>query len=233
MWLVAHGLLLLWLLAWPVRSTAQPPSSIPIPCAQWTQRFQSQLQRDNIPAALTRVLDVHRGHGLSTAFTEEKHIAVLRRPLASSGHLIFIPSQGLYRQLQTPFTQELLITPDAIHQRGPQGRTEVFRLTQIPVAKAFVEAFLALFSGSWATLHTHFDVYFSSDDAQWQIGLKPSHQIMASVIACLVLEGADERLSRLWVQETNGDVTYNQFSQPELLAPEQWTTYHAQFEWAQ
>ncbi len=164
---------------------------------------------------------------------KKKRIAVLRQPLSSSGHLVFIPSQGLYRQLQTPFAQELLITPDAIHQRDSQGRTEVFPLAQIPVAKAFAEAFLAVFSGSWTTLHTHFNVYFSSDGVQWQLGLKPSHKVMASVIACLVLEGVDERLSQLWVQESNGDVTYDQFLKPNLLSPEQWVAYRPQFEWVQ
>ena len=92
-----------------------------------------------------RILAAHKGLGFFTAFTEEKRMTVLRKPLTSSGHLLFIPTRGLYRHLQKPFVQEMFITSEAIHQRQGNDRTTALPLDTLPEAKAFVGAFLASF----------------------------------------------------------------------------------------
>lgn len=213
-------------------AAAEESTLATLPCADWNTRFPQRLTATTTPETLTHVLALHQGLGFATTFTEEKRITVLRRPLTSSGQLIFIPTRGLYRQLHKPFAQELLITPDAIHQRNAAGATQVLALDTLPVAQVFVGAFLALFAGSWDALHAHFEVYFSQDQQQWHLGLKPTNEAMARVISCLVLDGEQERLAALWVQETNGDVTYDHFLDPRLLSETQWAEYHAQFDWA-
>ncbi len=225
MWFV-----MFWLLTASVAAAAQPPI-VSTPCAEWNTRFPQRLTQAMAPETLVHLLASHKGLGFATPFTEEKRITVLRQPLTSSGQLIFLPTQGLYRQLQKPFTQELLITAKAIRQRNASGGTTVLDLDKLPVAQAFVGAFLALFAGSWDALHTHFEVYFMQDKQQWQLGLKPINAAMAQLISCLVLEGEQERLVALWVQETNGDVTHDQFLDPRLVPETHWVDYQAQFDW--
>ena len=113
---------------------------------------------------------------------------MLQRPLRSSGELIFLPHQGLYRKLKTPFEQELLITTTAVQQRDNSGRVETLALEKFPIAKALVEGFLTVFSGSWESLHTHFQVYFSSESHHWKLGLTPRQTVMAQMISCILLE---------------------------------------------
>jgi hypothetical protein len=185
-----------------------------------------------MPEALARLLGHHKGHGLFARFAEEKKVAILTRPLRSTGELIFLPDRGLYRKLMTPFAQELLITPTAIHQRDPRGRMEKLALATLPAAQAFVNAFLAVFSGSFEALHSHFQVYFSSESSRWQLGLMPTHTVMHTLISCIVLAGENEHLIDLWVQETNGDVTHDQFSEARILTAEQWADYRPHFAWA-
>ena len=203
-----------------------------MPCADWDQRFHQRLTQATAPSALVRILAAHKGLGFATTFTEEKRMTVLRKPLTSFGHLLFIPTHGLYRHLQKPFVQELLITPEAIHQRQANDRTTALALETLPGAKAFVGAFLALFSGSWDALLTHFEVYFAQDSAQWQLGLKPTNAAMAKMIACLVLEGKQTHLDALWMQESNGDVTYDRFLDAQMVPETQWAEYQSQFDWA-
>jgi hypothetical protein len=225
MWLVMLGLMLT--LAMAAASAAAPPA----PCADWDNRFQQSLTRATVPEALRRILAVHQDHGFTSHFAEAKHIGLLRHPLRSTGQLVFIPRQGLYRQLNSPFQQEMLITDRAIYQRYASGATETMALAKLPAAKAFVEAFLAVFSGSWDTLHTHFHVYFSAHESGWQLGLKPAHPVMAKVISCLVLDGEQERLLALHVQESNGDVTSDRFSDARILPESQWAAYRDRFHW--
>ena len=223
MWFVALGFLLI------AASGAASTSSEP--CADWRARFQTPLTRSTVPEALERILAAHQGRGFMTRFDETKHIKLLRRPLRASGQLLFIPGQGLYRQLQSPFAQELLITDRAIYQRQANDAVETLSLAKLPAAKAFVDAFLAVFAGSWETLRAHFHVYFARRDAGWQLGLKPAHDAMAKVIACLVLDGEEERLVALHAQEANGDVTTDRFLEARLLPESEWAAYRDRFDW--
>jgi hypothetical protein len=225
MWLVILGLLLTSAMA--AASAPAPPA----PCADWDNRFQQPLTRTTVPEALNRILAVHRGQGFTSRFAETKHIGLLQRPLHSTGQLVFIPRQGLYRQLNSPFQQEILITDSAIYQRHASGVTETLALSKLPAAKAFVEAFLAVFSGSWDTLHTHFHVYFAAHGFAWQLGLKPAHTMMAKLVSCLVLDGEQERLAALHLQETNGDITFDRFLDARILPESQWAVYRDRFAW--
>lgn len=225
MWLVMLGLMLTSAMA------AESAEAPPTPCADWDHRFQQPLTHTMVPEALRRILAVHQGQGFTSRFAETKHIGLLRRPLRSTGQLVFIPRQGLYRQLNSPFQQEMVITDSAIYQRYASGATETMALAKLPAAKAFVEAFLAVFSGSWDTLHTHFHVYFAARGSGWQLGLKPTHPMMAKLISCLVLEGEQERLLALHVQESNGDVTSDRFSDARILPESQWAAYRDRFHW--
>lgn len=203
-----------------------------MPCADWDQRFPQRLTQATAPDALVRILAAHKDLGFSTAFTEEKRMSVLRKPLTSSGQMLFIPTRGLYRHLQHPFAQDMLITPETIHQRQGSGRATTVSLETLPGAKAFVGAFLALFSGSWDTLLTHFEVYFAQDTEQWHLGLKPSDTAMAKMITCLALEGTQTQLGALWMQESNGDVTYDRFLDARMVPESQWAESQSQFDWA-
>ncbi len=219
-------------------SVAVAADSTPL-CTQWDERFQPLLSQDTIPATVARLLASHTNHGFAADFDEEKQIALLRQPLRASGSLIFIPQQGLYRQLKKPFAQELLITPTALYQRNASGTTDSLPLAKVPVAQSFVDAFLAVFSGSWDTLQTHFQVFFapaaqSADPSQpslWRLGLKPLDTTMAQVIACLVLSGEHQHLTTLQIQETNGDITSDHFRATRLIPKTQWADYQSQFNW--
>ena len=225
MWLV---MLALSLIAAMGAAAAPAP---PEPCADWQARFQAPLTRTTVPKTLTRILAVHQGRGFISRFDETKHMKLLRHPLRATGQLIFIPRQGLYRHLQSPFEQELLITDSAIYQRHASAAVETLRLAKLPAAKAFVDAFLAVFSGSWDTLKAHFRVYFVRRGTGWQLGLKPVHATMAKLIACLVVDGEQERLVALQVQETNGDVTFDRFLEARILSESQWAAYRDRFDW--
>jgi hypothetical protein len=201
------------------------------PCPPWDSFAQEQIIPTEIPAQLTEILLFHKGHGLVAKFEEEKKVLILQRPLRSTGQLIFLPQRGLYRQLVTPFQQELLITTTAVQQRDYHGRVETIALDKLPFAKALVEGLLTVFSGSWESIHSHFQVYFFSVDPQWKLGLLPKHSMMSQLISCIILEGEKQQVLSLWVHETNGDITHDRFTDSQILTPEQWGDYQSHFEW--
>lgn len=204
------------------RTTACPPGdSFP----------QAQTLPTEIPAKLTQILRYHKGYGFLAKFAEEKKVLLLQRPLRSTGQLIFLPQQGLYRQLVSPFRQELLITTSAVHQRDDHGRVETMALEKLPFAKALVEGFLTVFSGSWEALSSHFQVYFFAAEPHWKLGLLPQHAMVSQLISCLILEGENHQVRHLWVHEANGDLTHDRFLESQILTPDHWDDYRLQFDW--
>ncbi len=202
-----------------------------LPCPPWHNFAPEAILPPEIPARLTQILLYHKGYGLLANFAEEKKVLILQRPLRSTGQVIYLPQKGLYRQLVTPFQQELLITTTAVHQRDYQGRIETMALAKLPYAKALVEGLLTVFSGAWESIHSYFQVYFFSADPQWRLGLLPKHTMMSQIISCIILEGEKQQVLSLWVHETNGDITHDRFTDSQILTREQWGDYQSHFEW--
>jgi hypothetical protein len=200
-------------------------------CPPWENFAQEAIRPTEIPAKLTQILMYHKDYGLFAKFAEEKKVLILQRPLRSTGQVIFLPQKGLYRQLVTPFQQELLITTTAVHQRDDHGRVETMALDKLPFARALVAGLLTVFSGSWESIHSHFQVYFFSADPQWKLGLLPKQPMMSQIISCIILEGENHQVLSLWVHEANGDITHDRFTDAQTLTPEQWGDYQLHFDW--
>jgi hypothetical protein len=74
-------------------------------------------------------------------------------------------------------------------------------------------------------------VYFALENHHWKLALKPIQTVMSQMVSCIILAGENEDVTGLSVQETNGDVTHDQFHAPQILTPEQWGDYQRYFEW--
>jgi len=181
---------------------------------------------------LARLLGAHSEFGWSASFAEEKHLQVLKRPIRSSGQLVFIPLYGLYRRLQTPFVQEFLLTRSTVSHRTEGGVIESFPTAASPVVSVFVEAFIVLFTGSWESFRSKFDIYLGNDIAPSQIILVPRDEVLAQTLSCLLLKVDNQQLVAISVIETSGDVTHNHFHEIQIIPPDQWPSYRATFDWA-
>jgi len=202
-----------------------------VPCPPWNNSSPEKITPAELPAKLAAILRYHKGNGFFTKFEGEKRVPILQRPLRSSGELIFLPHQGLYRKLINPFQQETLITLTAIRQRDERGNVETLDLSKLQPAKVLIDGFLAIFSGSWESIDERFQVSLSLENHQWTLGLQPKDSIMAQIITCIILEGERNQVLRLWVRESGGDVTRDQFFEQQILTPGQWQDYQGYFEW--
>jgi hypothetical protein len=193
--------------------------------------FQEQFRCATLPELLRPLLKRQQGLGFEVAFKEEKRIQLLKRPLHSAGELVFLPDKGLYRKLTQPFRQELIVNRDFILHRDDDGEITRMATDKQPVARAFTESFLTLFSGSWPDLTNRFDANFTATSQGWQLGLRPKLPVMAKIISAIVIEGQGDQLHRLWVIEANGDLTVDDYLQPKFLTPDQARERLPLFQW--
>jgi hypothetical protein len=182
-------------------------------------------QSDERPAVLAHPLDLEHPPAAFVAinkslretsciradFAEEKKIKVLKRPLQSSGSLVFCGKMGLYRSLKAPFVQELLVRPEGIAQRDAAGKLEKVEVDKQPLAKGFIDAFLLVFSGDDKALGAQFEICFDGSEEAWSMGFVPKKKPLSKFIASMVVTGRKNVLATLEVIEVNGDRTSTRF----------------------
>ncbi len=181
---------------------------------------------EHTPAAFSSVNKLLRDAKCIRAdFAEEKKIKVLKRPLRSSGQIVFSGKLGLYRALKDPFVQELLVTPQGIAQRDDAGKIDKVDVEKQPLAKGFIDAFLLVFSGDDKALGADFELYFDGDESAWTMGFVPKKKPLSTFIASMVVTGKRGVFDTLLVNEVNGDKTSTKFTNvvtdKELLPEEQ------------
>ena len=139
-------------------------------------------------------------------FNQEKRIAVLLKPLLSSGKLFFSVDDGLCIETEKPFYNLLSITPTAVFQKDqdlektsvlPEGEALASNLSSI---------FLAVFSGDHALLESNFHLFAAGDPDNWKIGLKPRDRLVRSFLQSIVLTG-NSSITAVEFLEENGDLT--------------------------
>lgn len=180
---------------------------------------------DELPEAFAAInARLAEAEVIRARYSEEKILTVLRRPLRSEGRLVFCTGRGVHRVMTKPFEKEWFITPEGITQRHPDGTLEHLDLAALPVARAFVDAFLKIASGDVARLRDEFRVFFHGDIDAWTMGFVPRGEPMDAIIESMVLTGQGALLQSLVVVETNGDVTRTKFHDATVgppLSPEE------------
>jgi len=131
---------------------------------------------------------------------------------------MFSPSQGVYRVMEEPLHEELLITRSQVVQKNAQGIVQHMSVRKQPAARAFVDVFLSFFSGDQEAWKKTFDVTFSGTVADWTLGFVPKlNSPGANALRSIVLEGHDGVLNAMTLTEVNGDVTHTVYSNQHPL----------------
>src|SRR5258708_25958173 len=150
-------------------------------------------------------------------FVEEKTLHILSHPLQSKGTILFSPQQGVYRVIQEPLHQELLITHSQFVQKDAQGTVQRMSVRGQPPAQAFVDVFLSFFAGDRRAREKTFDRVFAGSDSDWKIELIPHRKSPAAkALRKIILEGRGGVLDAMTLTETNGDKTYTLYSHQQI-----------------
>lgn len=152
--------------------------------------------------------------GLQARFEEEKSIALLERPLRSSGQLAFVPPQLLVRRVDWPTPSLLRLDGDRLLWADASG-SERLDLGANPTARAFARTFTDVLAGDLPRLRASYEISFrpqgSAPASAWRIDLTPRDDALARAISSISIEGRGVAPERLWVREASGDATVTRF----------------------
>jgi hypothetical protein len=157
--------------------------------------------------ALTQVLELlaARRHG-HVSFTEVHKLAMLDRPLTSTGELWYEAPDRLEKRTLQPRPETLLLEHGVLTaQRG--HHSYVLSLREYPQVVPFVESIRATLAGDRAALERFFTLQFTGTVGEWTLTLLPTDPTVARTVRQIRIEGARDAIHTVEITATDGDAS--------------------------
>jgi len=144
-----------------------------------------------------------RKHGHVT-FVEEHFLAVLDKPVESSGELLYDAPDRLEKRTLKPKPESLVLDHGVITAR--RGRhTYVLNLGDYPQIVPLIDSIRATLAGDRASLERIFKVQLEGNLEQWKLLLAPSDGTVAHTVKQIRIEGARDAIHSVEIQQADGD----------------------------
>lgn len=158
------------------------------------------LAADDLDALMTALAQTPHGRA---SFIERHYLAVLDRPLESSGELLYVAPDHLEKRTFKPKPSSLIVVGDALTvQRGT--RKHVMQLRDLPQAAPFIDSIRATLAGDRATLQQHFQVQMQGTVENWTLALTPL-TAQSSGVAQISLHGKRGELQSVDIRQADQD----------------------------
>lgn len=152
--------------------------------------------------ALMRGLAKHEGG--RARFVETKTIALLDKPLVSTGELNYVPPAHLEKRTLKPKQELMVLDGDQLRlERGKQVFT--IRLSDQPEALAFVDSLRGTLSGDKAALEKNYKLRLSGTEERWTLDLLPDDQRIAAFVLRITFGGTKNRVDWIRYLQADGD----------------------------
>jgi hypothetical protein len=144
-----------------------------------------------------------RRHG-EVSFIEQHFLALLKRPVESSGELIYDAPNRLEKRTLEPRPESLVLVDNVLTvQRG--HRSHVLELKSYPQILPFVESIRATLAGDRGALERVFKLQYSGSLARWTLVLEPLDAQVARNIAQVQIDGMRDDLLKIEIRSADGD----------------------------
>ncbi|MGB6135013.1 MAG: outer membrane lipoprotein carrier protein LolA [Shewanella sp.] len=197
------------------------PNTAQLTETQWAQ-INSLYQQPASSSALEALAQqLHLQADTRGQFIQQRHLAVLKKPLQSQGRFIFSPSQGLVWQQHKPFNSLMVLKDQQLIQQNSQGKVQQLSAaaSNNPIAQQLPRLLQAIMAGDINALSTDFALFMPTEKTGplWQLGLQAKDPQVHAAMGNITLSG-DTHIRTLVMtqQQANiSDYTYIQFTDTE------------------
>jgi outer membrane lipoprotein carrier protein LolA len=137
-------------------------------------------------------------------FVEKKHLAVLERPVESSGELVFTPPARLERHTLKPREETAVIDGEAV-SLAREGKTLRLRLSDYPELSAVIGTIRSTLAGDQTALERLFLLSLSGSSRRWTLSLLPSDPQVAERVLRVQVEGSGGVVRKVEILQADGD----------------------------
>ena len=161
-----------------------------VSAAQWNVASLMELLARNQPGRAT--------------FTETRYLALLDRPLESSGELRFTPPHKLEKRTLAPAIESLVVDGDSLTVERA-GRRQTLSLRDNPEIAVFIESIRGTLAGDRVALEQAYALALEGEAARWTLVLKPLAPTAASLVARVEVSGQNADIQRIEIFQADGD----------------------------
>ena len=138
-------------------------------------------------------------------FSEKKYIAVLDKPLESSGELSFNAPDRLEKRTLKPRPETMLLEGDKLTLTMHEKRPINLRLQDHPEVAALIESIRGTLNGDQAALEKNYAIDFAGVPGKWQLTLTPVQKAVAKVVRQIHIGGAEANIKTITFDQVDGD----------------------------
>ena len=152
----------------------------------------------------TLMRDLAHHQGGRARFVETKSIALLDKPVVSTGELLFTPPARLEKRTVQPKPELMVLDGDQLRlERGKHKFT--VRLSEQPEALAFVDSLRGTLTGDKAALEKSYKLRLAGSEERWTLDLLPDDQRIAAFVLRITFGGTRNRVEWIRYLQADGD----------------------------
>ena len=138
------------------------------------------------------------------SFHEKKILALLDKPVESSGELVFTPPARLEKRTTAPRAESVVIDGDvATIERG--GKRQTLKLSQYPAIAVLIDSIRSTLAGDLATLTRTYSTALAGDTARWRLTLRPLDPSLGALVEHIEISGGESQVRGVDIYQADGD----------------------------
>ena len=138
------------------------------------------------------------------SFVEKKYMAMLERPLESSGELRYTAPDRLEKRTIKPRPETMLIEGDTLTlERGRQKHT--LQLSDYPELVGFIDSIRGTLSGDRKALERAFRLKLEGNAERWTLTLFPTEAKLLTTVHLIEIAGTRDNVRSINIIQTDGD----------------------------
>jgi outer membrane lipoprotein-sorting protein len=138
------------------------------------------------------------------SFVEIKSIAILEKPVESSGELFYSAPDRLEKRTLKPKLESMVLDKDKliVEQRG---KKRVLALQNYPEVAAFIDSMRGTLAGDRKALERNYQLTIEGDQQNWNLTLLPIEDKMKKIVAKISIAGSGNVLQTINILQADGD----------------------------
>jgi len=162
----------------------------PLQAAEW-----------DIDQLMQSLAQTRSGHA---SFVETKSIAMLDKPVESSGELFYRAPDYFEKRTLKPKPESMTLNGNSlIVERGQKKRT--LQLQGYPEIAAFIDSIRGTLAGDRKALERTYQLSLEGDAKNWKLLLTPIDGKMKKVIKHIGISGVDNEVRMIAISQADGD----------------------------
>ena len=138
------------------------------------------------------------------SFVEKKFIAMLDRPMESSGELVYTAPDRLEKRTLKPKPESMILERGIlVIERGRQKHR--LQMQDYPELAAFIDSIRGTLAGDRNALERHYRLSLDGTAEQWILQLLPVNEKMQAVVKRIRIAGARDAVRSIEITQADGD----------------------------